>query len=340
MTIHDEVSYTTEDLADLLQVSKLTVYDLIKKGEIVAYRVGRQMRIEASDFEAYKDRMKVMKNRTSKQNDSLPPQVTPETSNPPLVELHSSPTSVEVHAHQQIIVSGQDVVLDLLANAITETTAAYRTLRSHTGSLNSLLALVQGEADLVSVHLFDGDTGSYNMPYIRRILNGRDYTVVNLFIRSSGFYVQPGNPKNLTSWRDLNRNDVKIINRELGSGIRVLMDERLRLEGIVPKTISGYDQIEQNHLAVASKVAAGDADVGVGIESAAHLVNVDYIPMTTEQYDLVILKRADNVPLRKTILEILQSEAFQKELSTIKGYDFSKMGQVLVDTPEPTPLLP
>lgn len=330
LNAQDKASYTTEDLADLLQVSKLTVYDLIKKGEIIAYRVGRQMRIDASDFEAYKDRMKGGTNRSASESTPL------QKDNPvPPTVLESQPATPlsQPRTVQHVIISGQDITLDLLANAISEKDPNFRTLRSHTGSLNNLLSLVQGQSDIVSTHLFDGDTGSYNLPYIRRILTGRNYTVVNLLFRSAGFYVQPGNPKNITSWRDLNRNDVQFINRELGSGIRVLTDERLRLEGILPRTISGYETIETTHLAVASKVAAGEADIGIGIEKNAHLVNVDYIPMTEEQYDLVMIKRDDNKALRETVLSILQSDSFRKELSTIKGYDFSQIGRILYDTP-------
>lgn len=332
MNSQDNVSYTTEDLADLLQVSKLTVYDLIKKGEIVAYRVGRQMRIDVSDFEAYKERMKGGPDRAS-MKPAEPAATDPEPVVPTVLKDSSISPLPQPRSLQHVIISGQDVTLDLLANEITAASSNYRTLRSNTGSLNNLFALVQGEADIVSTHLFDGDTGSYNIPYIRRILIGREFTVVHLLSRSAGFYVQPGNPKNITSWRDLNRSNLHIVNRELGSGIRVLLDERLRLEGVLPKTISGYENIEMTHLAVASKVASGDADVGVGIEKIADLVNVDYIPMTVEQYDLVMLKREDNATLRETVLDILQSESFKKELATIKGYDFSRMGQILYDTP-------
>lgn len=332
MTSQNNVSYTTDDLADLLQVSKLTIYDLIKKGEIVAYRVGRQMRVDVSDFEAYKNRMKSGSESTSKKPVELEiedpqPVVKPVMQNS-IIHPIPQPRSL-----QQVLISGQDVTLDLLANAITAASSNYRILRSNTGSLNSLFALVQGNADLVSTHLYDGDTGSYNIPYIRRILIGHEYTVVHFLSRSAGFYVQPGNPKNINNWRDLNRNDVQIVNRELGSGIRVLTDERLRLEGILPKTIFGYETIERNHLAVASKVASGEADVGIGIEKIANLVNVDYLPMTVEQYDLVILKREDTVTLRETLLNVLQSETFRKELSALNGYDFSRMGQILYDTP-------
>ncbi len=325
------ISYTTEDIAELLQVSKLTVYDLIKKGEITAYRVGRQMRVDAEDFEAYKDRMKsgspsLAGNREISESEPDPPQL--QTVAPavtvPLPQTRPAQTA---------IISGQDVTLDLLANAISSASPNIRTLRSQTGSLASLFALVQGEADLVSTHLFDGDTGSYNLPYIRRILTGRDYTAVHLLTRTAGFYVKPGNPKQLTSWRDLNRNDIRFVNRELGSGIRVLTDERLRLEGILPKTIHGYGNFEQTHLAVASKVASGEADVGVGIEKTAQLVGAGFVPLAVEQVDLVMLKRPDNTAFREVVLSTLQSAAFKKELSAIQGYDFSRLGQILYDTP-------
>lgn len=327
---HNEgVSYTTEDLAELLQVSKLTIYDLIKKGEILAYRVGRQMRVDASDFDDYKNKMKGNVNITSsssKTSSIIEPTVE-------VKEIAPHQLRSELQLPQQIIISGQDVTLDLLANEISSAFPSTRTLRSHTGSLTSLLALVNGESDLISTHLFDGDTGSYNLPFIRRILIGREYMVIRLLSRSAGFYVQQGNPKNITSWRDLNRNDVRIINRELGSGIRVLIDEKLRLEGILSRTVSGYDHIEMTHLAVASRIASGDADIGVGIEKIASLVNVDYIPMTQEQYDLVMIKREDNASFREMVTTILQSDSFKKELSAIKGYDFSQMGTILYDTP-------
>ncbi|WJY28339.1 MULTISPECIES: substrate-binding domain-containing protein [Sporosarcina] len=329
MKPNDGISYTTEDLAEFLQVSKLTVYDLIKKGEITAYRVGRQMRVDAADFEAYKNRMKGGRLSVSAAE-------APVAKAPPVnqqYETTSPPAAPHPRTVQPLIISGQDVTLDLLANEISASSAGWRTLRSHTGSLANLIALLQGDADLVSTHLFDGDTGSYNLPYIRRLLTGREYTVIQMLSRKAGFYVQPGNPKQIMSWRDLNRNDIRFVNRELGSGIRVLTDERLRLEGILPRTISGYSTIEQTHLAVAGKVAAGEADTGVGIEKAASLVNVDFVPITTEQYDLVMLKKPENAEFRDTVIRILQSESFRKELASIQGYDFSRMGQILYDTP-------
>ncbi|MCG7345222.1 helix-turn-helix transcriptional regulator [Sporosarcina sp. ACRSL] len=328
MTNHQAASYTTEEIADLLKVSKLTVYDLIKKGELRAYRVGRQMRVDAEDLEAYKDKSKSggMIVKSEKMISETPEQPITRTDTPP-PPYHYQPASSE-----KLIISGQDISLDLLANAIAKSGAVNRPLRSYTGSLNSLIAMYEGEADIVSTHLFDGDTGTYNIPYIKRILSGREYIVVNLLSRPAGLFVQKNNPKNIRTWADLNNSSVKMVNREIGSGARVLLDEKLRLEGINPRTIDGYHFEEMNHIAVASKVASGAADVGVGIEKAAALVGVDFIPLIHERYDLVMYKTPENKFLRDSILSILRSKAFQNEIGAIGGYDLSLTGTIMYET--------
>lgn len=328
MTNQHTASYTTEEIADLLKVSKLTVYDLIKKGEIRAYRVGRQMRIDASDLEAYKDQSKSGGNSDGKKEESPNLKETVEQENEPVLPSLSFPT----HPTRQIIISGQDISLDLLANAIGKADVGFRPLRSYTGSLNSLVAMYSGEADIVSTHLYDSDTGMYNLPYIKRILNGHTYIVINLLSRTAGLFVQKNNPKNILSWADFKNPSLKMINREIGSGARVLLDEKLRLEGISGRAIKGYENVEMNHIAVASKIAAGVADVGVGIEKAATLVGVDFIPLIQEQYDIVMYKTPENIQLRETILATLRSKEFQNEISAISGYDLSLTGTIMYET--------
>ncbi|MFC5603372.1 substrate-binding domain-containing protein [Sporosarcina koreensis] len=328
MTNHQAASYTTEEIADHLKVSKLTVYDLIKKGDLRAYRVGRQMRIDAEDLEAYKDKTKsggVIEKQTTA------PSLKPET---PIYRTESPapPRQYQAVPLQQLIISGQDISLDLLANAIGRTGAVHNPLRSYTGSLNSLLAMYKGEADIVSTHLFDGDTGTYNLPYINRILSGREYIVVNLLSRSAGLFVQKNNPKNIRTWKDFADPSIKMVNREIGSGARILLDEKLKLEGIVPRHIDGYQSEEMNHIAVASKVASGIADVGVGIEKAAAMVGVDFIPLILERYDLVMFKTAENELLREAIRSILRSPEFQNEIGALGGYDLSLTGTIMFET--------
>lgn len=193
--------------------------------------------------------------------------------------------------------------------------------------------MYKGESDIVSTHLLDGDTGAYNLPYIRTLLVGSSYVVVNLVSRQAGLYVQRGNPLKLSHWSDLSRPGLRLVNREKGSGARVLLDEQLRLQHIASSQINGYDQEETSHLAVAGKVAAGGADVGVGIEKAALMVgNLEFIPLIQERYDLVMLKKPENKIWLEHVLKLLQTEAFHNDLRSIHGYDLSLTGQVLYET--------
>ncbi|GIN60140.1 hypothetical protein J27TS8_01330 [Robertmurraya siralis] len=306
-----EESYTTEQIAQILKVSKLTVYDLIKKGKLPAYRVGRQMRVDASDLEKYKNKEK-----------GIP---LPEQTSGAVTNANLGQSSV-----RSIIISGQDNSLDLLTKYIERESAQFRPLRSYVGSLESLISMYKGEADIVSTHLFDGDTGEYNIPYIRRILVSNSFIVVNLICRNAGFYVAKGNPKNIRDFHDLLRSDVKIINREKGSGARILLDEKLRGAGISREQIRGYGDVETSHLGVAGVVSKQYADVGVGIEKVAHFVGLDFVPLTKERYDLVLLKTEANHPLITAILNILQSSNLKEELQSI-GYDVSCTGKIIYE---------
>ncbi|MDN9010989.1 helix-turn-helix transcriptional regulator [Brevibacillus laterosporus] len=314
------ISYTTEEVANILRVSKLTVYDLIKKGELSAYRVGRQMRVDASDLESYKLKTKSKKaaNTTSFSQAEKP-------------IAADKPSSGGI---QSIIISGQDMALDLLASQLENQTGSIRALRSYQGSLNSLVSLYRGEAQIVSTHLFDGDSGTYNLPYVQRVLTGRPYLIVHMMARQAGLYVAKGNPLQLRTWSDLQKSGVRIVNREVGSGTRVLLDEQLRLHQIDPARLSGYfNHVEHSHLAVATAVARGAADVGIGIEKAARIVDVEFIPLIQEHYDLVMLVTPQSHYWINSLLKLLQSEAFKQELQAIGGYDVTLTGQIKLKGP-------
>src|SRR5665647_3928712 len=184
----DNISYTSEEIASLLKVSKLTVYDLIKKGDLPSYRVGKQMRVDGADLEAYKERTKSGHPRVQvlslkSQNDS---------------------TATVLNGLRSIVITGQDISLDILAKHLEKASKGIRPLRSFGGSLDSLISMYQGQSDIVSTHLLDGDTGQYNVPYIRKLLSGFPYVVVNLVSRPAGLYVRKGNPKQIHTWQDLN----------------------------------------------------------------------------------------------------------------------------------------
>lgn len=314
-----DISYTTDEIAQMLKISKLTVYDLIKKGELPSYRVGKQMRVDASDLEAYKQRTR---NAVRAADSTYPP-------------LHAEPAAKQtaLQGPRPIVITGQDISLDILARYLEKQNPGIRPLRAYAGSLDSLVSMYRGEADIVSTHLLDGDSGEYNIPYVRPLLTGSSYLVVNLLKRRAGLYVRQGNPHRIKDWSDLGKPGLRFVNRERGAGARVLLDEQLRLCGIKASQLSGYDVEETNHIGVAGKVASGEADVGVGIEKAAAIVGqVDFIPLIQEQYDLVFQKKQDNEDWIASVLRILKSSAFQAELGAISGYDLSLTGQVMFET--------
>lgn len=159
------------------------------------------------------------------------------------------------------------------------------------GSLDGLIAMYHNKTDIVSTHLFDGETGTYNLPYTHKILGSKSYIVLHLMKRKAGLFVQSGNPKNIHHWEDFRRPELTLANRETGAGARVLLDEQLRLHHINRQQISGYQNVYTSHLDVASQIANSKADIGVGSEQAAKMANVDFIEMIEESYDLVILKK-------------------------------------------------
>ncbi|SFC41172.1 putative molybdopterin biosynthesis protein [Bacillus sp. OV322] len=307
-----ELSYTIEEVSQFLKVSKLTLYDLVKKGEMPVFRVGRQMRIDAKDLDNYINNHKTIQEPSHKN---------------PVNDLRQDGTK----DYHNIVISGQDLVLDMLGKHI-EKNSSFKSFRSFTGSLNSLISMYNGEGDIVSLHLFDGDTGEYNLPYIKKILVSTPFILINLLSRKAGLYVKKGNPLSLTSWVDLNRDDVKIINREKGSGARILLDEQLRINKIPFSNIKGYEHEETSHLSVASAVSSGMADAGVGIEKAAKIAGIDFIPLITEQYDLVILKTPKTEGLIRSVKAILSSMQFQSEVKSLGDYDTSQTGKIIYET--------
>ncbi|MEK3833622.1 helix-turn-helix transcriptional regulator [Paenibacillus sp. FSL R7-0128] len=339
----ENTSYTTEEIARLLKISKLKVYDLIKKGELPSYRVGKQMRVDLSDLERYKQNSRNSGPSAHPlpggglSEAALPQAQSAQQMGPPFAAPYQAFASPPPHSMKSsgvhVVITGQDMSLDILATHLERTLPSTRPLRSYAGSLDSLIAMYQGESDIVSTHLLDGDSGEYNLPYIRKLLVGFSYIVVHLLTRSAGFYVQKGNPLGIRSWGDLRQDGLTLINRERGSGARVLLDEQLRLHGIPSSRLNGYSNEENSHLAVASLVARGGADVGIGTEKAAKIIDgIDFIPLIRERYDLVMVKKPENEAWINAILDILRSEAFRSELSSIHSYDLSETGNIIYET--------
>lgn len=305
-----DYSYTIEEVAQLLKVSKLTIYDLVKKEELPVYRVGRQMRVDQEDLQKY-----IQKSKTGSS--------VKEVATPKQVQHDSD--------KKKVIISGQDLVLDLLGKYI-EKDRQVKILRSHEGSYNGVLAMYNGDCDIASMHMYDGDTGEYNTSYLKKIFVSHPYIQIHLLTRMAGFYVEKGNPLGIQSFEDITKPDLRIINREKGSGARTLLDEKLRVHEIPRATILGYDDEEKSHLDVASAVAQGHAQLAVGIEKIAKLVNVDFIPLVEESYDIVLFKSPENEQLVETVKAILQSSEFQDEVAALGGYSIQNMGKVIYES--------
>lgn len=314
---------STQEVAEILNISKNTVYELIKRGEIPSYRIGRKVRIDEIDIEEYKNKSRtIVKQHTSsnvEQNDDL------------IDSKQNSKKFISVTNYKNdFIICGQDILLDVLTRHLERHPKGLQALRCFIGSYNGLVELYRGNVTIATSHLWDGNANEYNVSYVRMLLPGISCVIVNLVYRMQGFYVAKGNPKKINSWKDLTRPDILMINREKGCGVRVLIDEKLRKYEISSKCINGYENEESSHLAVASTVARGDADVGIGNEKAALQVeNVDFVPLQKERYDLIIKKEDINTPAVEAVLEILSSKEFQLELSGIGGYDISETGKII-----------
>jgi molybdate-binding protein/DNA-binding transcriptional regulator YhcF (GntR family) len=226
------------------------------------------------------------------------------------------------------IVGSHDLALNLLVDLLRQHSDGIKIEVSAAGSLGGLIALQEERAHLAGIHLLDEETGEYNYPYIKRILPGREIAVVNLAYRIQGLMLSAGNPKNIEGLADLQRPEVIFINRQSGSGTRVLLDLQLRQNGMLASEIRGYERELDTHLAVASSIARGEADVGLGIEAAARSCGLDFLPLFREKYDLVIPKGNYESELLAPLLELIVSEDFKKIVDQVGGYDTSQTGMV------------
>jgi putative molybdopterin biosynthesis protein len=241
-----------------------------------------------------------------------------------MVRLYRSPSEIE----QTIFAIGShDITLDILSQHLS---AHDRRLASaNVGSLGGLVALKRQEAHLAGSHLLDPESGEYNLSYIEQYLPGVPVTVIALVGRQQGLIVPKGNPKNIRSLSDLIRQDISFINRQRGSGTRVLLDYHLSMLDIKPDSIQGYFQEEYTHLAIAAAVSSGKVACGLGIAAAAQALDLDFIPLFEERYDLVIPREYYQSPLLEPVFEILQSTSFRQAVQALPGYDISPMGQII-----------
>lgn len=225
-------------------------------------------------------------------------------------------------------IGSHDLTLDVLSSHLKAQGRAGAIASAHVGSLAGILALRKGEAHFAGIHLLDPETGEYNKTYLQRLLPGRDIVLMNLVYRTQGLLVPQGNPLHLKSLEDLVRPGIRFVNRQGGSGTRVLLDYLLQKQGIEKTEILGYGREEFTHLGVAVAVASGAADVGLGIQSAAEALGLDFVPIGEERYDLAIPREYLDESRMQAMLAVIQSKDFQQDVLALGGYDVRETGEV------------
>lgn len=233
----------------------------------------------------------------------------------------------ETGARSPIMVLGSDdFALQILASDLNAGPGAFEIVPSAIGSLDGLVALRQGLADVAGCHLFDAVAGEYNVPFLRHLFPDRRVDMVTLAHREQGLMTVPASRLNVTDVRDISEGGMRFANRNPGSGTRVWFDARLRELGIVPEAITGYDLELRTHTDVALAVASGRADVGLGIRAAAEEFGLAFTPLFMERYDLVFAAdRAEDEPFAR-LRERLDSRAFHSEVGKLGGYDSQHTG--------------
>ncbi|MDR1961623.1 MAG: helix-turn-helix transcriptional regulator [Gracilibacteraceae bacterium] len=308
---------TAEEVAQQLKIRKYTVYELIKRGELPSSKVGKQVRISQSDINHYL--------QATKSGKLTLPRIT-ETGVRDDAESHEIRTDIFETAAAPAIVCGQDTCLDMLvsrAAAQPDVTL----LRSHMGSLNGLYAFYHGRVSATAAHLWDAETNSYNFPFIRRLAPGMPVGALRLVGRMQGFYVKKGNPLEIKGWRDLARPEVNMVNREKGSGTRILLDQKLALCRIHSEDVRGYKRELNTHLSCASAVAKGEADVGCGCAGiASNLPDIEFVPLQLEWYDLIFRLADRNTPAIQSLLAAASSLEYRRDLEMLGDYDLSQTG--------------
>ncbi len=242
------------------------------------------------------------------------------------VRLYRSQAEIE---NTILCIGSHDVILDLIAQFLSR--RGRRFSSANVGSQGGLVALRRGEAHMSGTHLLDPETGQYNLVYLKQYVPGVAIKLITLVGREQGLLVKPGNPKGIFGLADLVRDGITFINRQRGAGTRVLLDYHLKRMGLSSDWVKGYADEEYTHLGVAAAVASGRADTGLGIAAAARALNLDFIPLFQERYDLAIPKIYAESPLLEPFFDILNDLEFRQAVMSLPGYDISKMGNLVVE---------
>jgi len=297
---------TTKEVAEYLSINEKQVYRLIKEKKIPATRITGKWLFPKNLIEEW-----IMANARESVEDAVHSKNAPE--------------------NQVVIAGSNDIALELLVKNASLLHPQYTFSISNIGSLAGLIAMQNGGCHIAATHLLDIETGEYNSTFIKKHFPDMKIVLLNVAHREQGLIVKKGNPLGVKTLKSLVTKKAAIINRQEGSGTRVLLDYRLKESGIDTETIKGYDRIAYTHMEVALDVFSGSADVGVGIMAAARMLGLDFIPLAKERFDLAIPTEYFSAEPVKALRKTLTSTDFKSSIAEMGGYEIRDTGRVVYE---------
>ena len=326
-----------EEAATMLHMGRNTVYALAKSGELPSYRLGRKLLFAPADVEAYRESQRAggvssastaTPSLTAGANEGLPPSISGAFS-PVSTASNAAPRRLR-GADDPMTIAGLGIPADMFVERLEQMGQPAQRLGLE--SYGALVALYEGEADAALVHLYDRRTNSYNVPFVQRLAPGAPVVVFRLVERWQGFAVAEGNPQGISSWGALLRPGIRLANRSLGCGSRVLLDEKLLSMEAHFGSIEGYGNVHPTGLAAAAAVAAGRADVAViGEQLAAQAEGITFVPWQKEWVDLVVSKADGRRRATRLLRDMVSDNAFKGEYARIVHGDASAFGTIVYE---------
>lgn len=228
-----------------------------------------------------------------------------------------------------VVMGSHDPLLDELADMMHRDTRSVYMSSAHVGSMGGIMAIRRGEAHAAGCHLLDTETGEYNLSFMKKYFPNGGIRLIRCVGRQQGLMLQKGNPLGIQNFADIAKDAVRYVNRQKGSGTRILTDYLCKKEQLDTAAIYGYDREELTHTSVAAQIATGSADAGMGIYSAAQLYDLDFLPVCIEEYDLIVPDRVWDTPMVQQMLATLKSEAFKEKLMALGGYTVENPGEII-----------
>ncbi len=297
---------TTKEVAEYLSINEKQVYRLIKEKKIPATRItGKWLFPKELIDEWIMNSARESVRLTTKQN---------------------------TQENQVVIAGSNDLALELLAKNAAIQHPRHTFSISNTGSLAGLIALQNGNCHIAASHLLDPDSGEYNSSFLKKHFPEMKVVALNLSHREQGLIVKKGNPLGIKNLKHLTHKQVAYINRQDGSGTRVLLDYRLKEDSIDPADINGYTRIAYTHMEVALEIFSGSANAGLGIFAVARQLDLDFIPLATERFDLILPAENYSSKSIKSIRSVLGSKEFKKNIAQLGGYDTRDTGKIVFET--------